>query len=143
MIIFSISIWSFLFNLNSFNQQIFGVDFHLEPAELELQFDMEIKGMFLLKQEIGNFFVESRFSIWIFIICFSVKFPKSQLFHTRMKEKVFVKDSQSSHLKKYTWFFNFNPLDFLIFYFFSSLSAYFQSLFNNVYSFFQTCFIDA
>ena len=129
MIIFSISISSFLFYLNSYKQQNFRVDFHLEPADLGLQIDMKIKGIFIFKQETGRILLNDVFIFGFFNICFPVKFPKSQFSLTRMKEIVYEIDSQSSHLKKYTWFLNFNPLDFLIFYFFSSLSMPFFNRF--------------
>ena len=122
MIIFSISISSFLFYLNSFKQQIFRVDFHLEPADLGLLIGIKIKGMFIFKQEKGRILLNNVFIFGFFNICFSLKFPRSQFFLSRMKEIVYEIDSQSNHFKKYIWFFNFCPPDFLNFYFFSSLS---------------------
>ena len=122
MIIFSISISSFLFYLNSFMQQIFRVDFHLEPADLGLQIGIKIKGMFIFKQEKGRILMNIVFLFGFFHLCFSLKFPRSQFFLSRMKEIVYEIDSQSNHFKKYIWFFNFYPPDFLNFYFCSSVS---------------------
>ena len=137
MIIFSISISSFWFYLNSFKQQIFRVEFHLEPADLGIQFDMKIKGMFIFKQKIGWILLNNVFLFGFSSSAFPLNFPKSQFFLTRMKEIVYEIDSQRSHLKKYSRFFNFNPLDFLIFYFFSSLS---MPLFNRLLKMFIIIF---
>jgi hypothetical protein len=130
MFIFSIWISSFLFFSKKIKQQNFEVEFQTNRTIWLSKLWWKMKGKFILKQEIAWFFSKNVFISKFFIIYFSIGFPRSR--QPQPQTKGFFLKIQSSiyAFKKYKWFFNFDPPDFLIFLFFLSLSMH---LFNCIF----------